>query len=72
MDKGKKQVVDKLISVKQKINGQDEYINDLIYIIEKLDGLPRNSLNDKRHEIIIFRPDLKELKKLVSESYIKK
>ena len=73
MDKGKKQAVDKLISVKQKINGQDEYINDLIYIIEKLDGLPRNSLKMIRDmRLSYLDSDLKELKKLVSESYIKK
>ena len=68
-----KQAVDKLISVKQKINGQDEYINDLIYIIEKLDGLPRNSLKMIRDmRLSYLDSDLKELKKLVSESYIKK
>ena len=73
MDKGKKQAVDKLISVKQKIKGQDEYINDLIYIIEKLDGLPRNSLKMIRDmRLSYLDSDLKELKKLVSESYIKK
>jgi superfamily II DNA or RNA helicase len=73
MDKGKKQAVDKLISVKQKIKGQDEYINDLIYIIEKLDGLPRNSLKMIRDmRLSYLDSDLKELKKLVSENYIKK
>ena len=73
MDKGKKQAVDKLISVKQKIKGQDEYINDLIYIIEKLDGLPRNSLKMIRNmRLSYLDSDLKELKKLVSENYIKK
>ena len=44
----------------------------LIYIIEKLDGLPRNSLKMIRDMRLSFRPDLKELKKLVSESYVKK
>ena len=73
MDKGKKQAVDKLISVKQKIKGQDEYINDLIYIIEKLDGLPRNSLKMIRDmRLSYLDSDLKDLKRLVSESYIKK
>ncbi len=73
MDKGKKQAVDKLISIKKKIKGQDEYINDLIYIIEKLDGLPRNSLKMIRDmRLSYLDSDLKNLKKLVSESYIKK
>ena len=73
MDKGKKQAVDKLISVKQKIKGQDEYINDLIYIIEKLDGLPRNSLKMIRSMRLSFLDsDLKDLQKIVSENYIKK
>ena len=71
--KGKKQAVDKLIVLNKKLIGQDEYINDLIYIIEKLDGLPRNSLKMIRDmRLSYLDSDLKELKKLVSESYIKK
>ena len=67
-----KQAIDKLISVKQKIKGQDEYINDLVYIIEKLDGLPRNALKMIRDmRLSYLDSDLKELKKLVSENYIK-
>ena len=54
MDKGKKQAIDKLLSTKKKVNGQDEYIKDLIYIIEKLDGLPRNSLKMIRNMSLIF------------------
>ena len=73
MDKGKKQAIDKLLYTKEKVNGQDEYINDLIYIIEKLDGLPRNSLKMIRSMRLSFLDsDLKDLQKIVSENYIKK
>jgi hypothetical protein len=73
MDKGKKQAIDKLLSTKKKVNGQDEYIKDLIYIIEKLDGLPRNSLKMIRNMRLSFLDaDLKDLQKIVSENYIKK
>ena len=73
IDKGKKQALDKLLGIKEKIKGQEDYINDLIYIIEELDGLPRNGLKMIRDlKLSSLENGFESLKKIITESYLKK
>jgi hypothetical protein len=73
LDRGKKESIDKLKAIKEINNKYADYINDLIYVIEILDALPRNTLKLIKYiNIKSLNDDLDNLYKVINPEYIKK
>lgn len=73
LDRGRKESIDKLKAIKEIKNKYADYINDLIYVVEILDALPRSTFKlIKDIKLKNLNNDLDNLYKVINPEYIKK
>ena len=71
MDRGKRETVLKIEKLKQKLPKENDYLEDLYYVMKNLDALPdRYAKMIRAIELKNFEQELKEFKKEVPHSYL--
>ena len=70
-DKGRREAIDKIVVLKEKLSEHKDYLEDLQYVLEKLDSLPERyakqirAISEKK-----LKDDIDKLKKEVPHKYL--